>query len=230
MRPYCHTRLSKASASLLTKGVKAMNMKRIAVLFALLIAALMAAAANFAARQSSPLKVQNKVQLVALPFPLREVRLLDGPFREAMLRDQKYLLSLDNDRLLHMFRETAGLPSAAKAYGGWEAPDVELRGHSMGHFLSGCALMYASTGDERFKAKADAVVAELAKIQQALAAKGFNAGYLSAFPEEFFDLVDKRERVWAPYYTIHKMMAGLLDMYLLCDNKLYRTVSPNNRS
>src|SRR5262249_3952101 len=151
---------------------KAMNMKRIAVLFALAFATLTAAAANFAARQSSPLKVQNKVQLTALPFPLPDVRLLDGPFREAMLRDPKYLLSLDNDRLLHMFRVTAGLPSTAKPYGGWEAPDVQLRGHSTGHFLSSCALMYASTGDERFKTKADAVVAELAKVQQALAAKG----------------------------------------------------------
>jgi DUF1680 family protein len=194
-------------------------MKRIALLFALSVAALMSPPANFPAHQNSPLRVQNKVPLAAIPFPLRDVRLLDGPFREAMLRDQKYLLGLDNDRLLHMFRVTAGLPSTAKPYGGWEAPDVQLRGHSTGHFLSACALMYASTGDERFKTKADAVVAELAKVQQALAAKGFNAGYLSAFPEEFFDMVDKRERVWAPYYTIHKMMAGLLDMYLMCDNK-----------
>src|SRR5262245_34512287 len=207
-----------------------MNKKRIAIIFVLVVTALTTSPAGLSARQNSPLKVQNKVQLAATPFPLSEVRLLDGPFREAMLRDQKYLLDLDNDRLLHMFRVTAGLPSTAKPYGGWEAPDVQLRGHSMGHFLSACALMYASTGDERFKTKADALVAELAKVQQSLAAKGFNAGYLSAFPEEFFDLVDKRERVWAPYYTIHKMMAGLLDMYLLCDNKLYRTVSPNNRS
>jgi hypothetical protein len=118
-----------------------------------------------------------------------------------------------------MFRVTAGLPSRALPYGGWEAPEVELRGHSLGHFLSACALMYASTGDERFKTKADAIVTELAKIQEALKAKGFNAGYLSAFPEEFFDRVDRRQRVWAPYYTIHKTMAGLLDMYLLGDNK-----------
>src|SRR5499426_1153474 len=194
-------------------------MKRIAALFALVVATQMTSPANFPAQQNWPLKVQNKVHLAALPFPMREARLLDGPLREAMLRDQKYLLSLDNDRLLHMFRFTAGLPSAAKPYGGWEAPDVQLRGHSVGHFLSGPALMYASTGDERFKTEADAIVAELAKVQQALAAKGFNAGYLSAFPEEFFDLVDKRERVWAPYYTIHKTMAGLLDMYLMCDNK-----------
>jgi uncharacterized protein len=196
-----------------------MNMKRIAVFIALVVAPQMMTPANLSAQQSPPLKVSNKVSLASLPFSLRDVRLLDGPFREAMLRDQKYLLSLDNDRLLHTFRVNAGLPSTAKPYGGWEAPDIELRGHSLGHFLSGAALMYASAGDERFKAKADAVVAELAKIQQALAAKGFNAGYLSAFPEEFFDRVDKRERVWAPYYTIHKTMAGLLDMYLLCDNK-----------
>ncbi|MBO0724337.1 MAG: glycoside hydrolase family 127 protein [Blastocatellia bacterium] len=196
-----------------------MNNKRIAISFALVVAALTASPTGLSARQNSALKVQNKVPLAAIPFPLTEVRLLDGPFREAMLRDQKYLLGLDNDRLLHMFRVTAGLPSTARPYGGWEAPDVQLRGHSMGHFLSACALMYASTGDERFKTKADAVVAELAKVQQALAARSFNAGYLSAFPEEFFDMVDKRERVWAPYYTIHKIMAGLLDMYLLCDDK-----------
>jgi len=194
-------------------------MKRIIASVVFVVMAQMMTPANLPARQNSPLKVSDKVQLNALPFPLRDVRLLDGPFRDAMLRDQKYLLSLDNDRLLSMFRVTAGLPSTAKPYGGWEAPDVQLRGHSMGHFLSACALMYASAGDEQFKTKADAIVAELAKVQQALAAKGFNAGYLSAFPEEFFDLVDKRERVWAPYYTIHKMMAGLLDMYLLCDNK-----------
>src|ERR671933_176851 len=82
-----------------------------------------------------------------------------------------------------------------------------------------CPLMYATTGDERLKAKAEAVVAELAKIQQAMPARGFHAGYLSAFPEEFFDRVDARQRVWAPYYTLHKILAGLLDVYLLCDEQ-----------
>jgi hypothetical protein len=194
-------------------------MKRMMILFALVVAAQMIAAASFLMQENPKLKVQPKVPIKAYPFNLQDVRLLDSPFRDAMLRDQKYLLSLDSDRLLHMFRVTAGLPSRALPYGGWEAPEVELRGHSLGHFLSACALMYASTGDERFKTKADAIVTELAKIQEALKAKGFNAGYLSAFPEEFFDRVDRRQRVWAPYYTIHKTMAGLLDMYLLGDNK-----------
>jgi len=57
-------------------------------------------------------------RLKAYPFELRQVRLLEGPFRDAMLRDQKYLLGLEPDRLLHMFRVTAGLPSSAKPYGG----------------------------------------------------------------------------------------------------------------
>ena len=193
-------------------------MRRIIVLV-VLVAAAHRIAADFLVQENSRIKVQSKVPIKASPFDLQDVRLLDGPFLDAMLRDQKYLLSIDSDRLLHMFRVTAGLPSSARPLGGWEAPDVELRGHSLGHFLSACALMYSSTGDERFKTKADAIVAELAKIQQAMPSRGFHPGYLSAFPEEFFDRVDARRRVWAPYYTIHKIMAGLLDMYLLCGNR-----------
>jgi len=167
----------------------------------------------------SKVKVPDKVALKAYPFDLQDVRLLDGPFRDAMLRDQKYLLELDSDRLLHNFRVTAGLPSTAQPLGGWEEPTGELRGHSVGHYLTACAMMFAGTGDARFKDKASGMVAELAKVQQSLPSKGFNQGFLSAYPEEFFDRVDKRVQVWAPYYTLHKIMAGLLDMYLYCDNK-----------
>ena len=142
--------------------------------------------------------VPDKVALKVTPFALTDVRLLDGPFKQAMQLDAQYLLALEPDRLLHNFRVNAGLPSNAQPLGGWEAPDVELRGHTVGHYLSALALMYASTGDARFKARADLMVAELSKIQDALAKK-FHAGYLSAFPEEFFDRVDARQRVWAPY-------------------------------
>jgi uncharacterized protein len=173
---------------------------------------------------ANKIKVPDKVPLKAYPFDLQDVRLLDGPFRDAMVRDQKYLLELDADRLLHSFRVTAGLTSTAQPFGGWEDPKGELRGHSMGHYLSACAMMYAGTGDARFKDKADAIVAELAKVQQALPAKGFNPGFLSAYPEEFFDRVDKRVQVWAPYYTLHKIMAGLLDMYVYCDSQQALTV------
>ena len=170
------------------------------------------------AAPGSKVKVPDKIPSQAYPFELGEVRLLDGPFREAMLRDQKYILELDPERLLHNFRITAGLPSTAQPLGGWEEPKGELRGHSVGHFLSACGLMYAATGDVRFKDKGSLIVAELAKVQEAMPSRGFNPGFLSAYPEEFFDRVDKRIRVWAPYYTLHKIMAGLLDMYLYCDN------------
>jgi hypothetical protein len=166
---------------------------------------------------AAPAPAPEAVSLPARPFPLSQVRLLESPFHAAMLRDQRYLLDLDPDRLLHTFRVNAGLPSSARPLGGWEAPEVELRGHSLGHFLTAHALMYAATGDARFKARAEAVVAELARVQAALAGR-FNPGYLSAFPEELFDRVEKRQRVWAPYYTIHKIMAGLLDVHQLCGN------------
>ena len=166
------------------------------------------------------MEVRDVVPLRARPFPLDRIRLLDGPFRDAMLRDEKYLLSLDPDRLLHMFRVTAGLPSSAKPLGGWEAPDVELRGHTLGHYLSACSLMYASTGNTELKSRAEAIVVELDKIQQAMPARGFHPGYLSAFPEDFFDRLDAHEKVWAPYYTLHKMMAGLLDAYSICGDQL----------
>ena len=155
------------------------------------------------------------IDFKALPFNLKQVRLLDGPFKDAMERDRAYLYELSSDRLLHTFRINAGLPSTAQPLGGWESPNGELRGHTMGHYLSACALMYASTGDEELKAKADAIVAELAKCQDAIG----QTGYLSAFPETWFDRVEAMRQVWAPYYTLHKIYAGLLDMYTLCDNQ-----------
>jgi hypothetical protein len=159
------------------------------------------------------------IPLKAEPFDLTEVRLLDGPFRDAMLLDKAELLSLDPDRLLHNFRVTAGLPSTAQPLGGWEAPTCELRGHFVGHYLSACALMYASTGDPALKQRADYIVAELAKCQAALPSQGYNTGFLSAYPESLFDRVDAGKPVWAPYYTLHKIMAGLLDVYEHCGNQ-----------
>lgn len=156
-----------------------------------------------------------KVAWRALPFPLQQVRLGEGSCKVAMEADRRYLHSLPPDRLLHTFRINAGLPSSAQPLGGWEAPDCELRGHyAGGHYLSACALMYASTNDDELKANATQVVSELAKCQDAL-----KSGYLSAFPVEFFDRLRERQRVWAPFYTIHKIMAGLLDMYVHCGNE-----------
>ncbi len=92
-----------------------------------------------------------KVPRKAKPFDLKQVKLLDGPFKDAMERDRQYVHSLDSDRLLHTWRINAGLPSAAQPLGGWEEPKCEVRGHSLGHYLSACALMYSSTSDEKLK-------------------------------------------------------------------------------
>ncbi len=157
-------------------------------------------------RKEAPPKVQ--------PFPMTAVRLAPGPFHDAQEWNRGVLQRLPVDRLVHNFRVNAGLSSSAEPLGGWEKPDCELRGHFTGHFLSSCALMYASTGDQGIKAKGDAIVAELAKCQAKL-----TGGYLSAFPLEFFDRLNARKKVWAPFYTIHKIMAGMLDMYQHCGNR-----------
>src|ERR1700744_2147308 len=159
-------------------------------------------AASDAVTETIPWKAQ--------PFPMQQVRLLYGPFKEAQERNRVYLFMLPNDRLLHNFRITAGLPSRAQSLGGWELPDGELRGHlAGGHYLSACALMYASTGDEALRAKALNLVEELSKCQQP-------NGYLGAYPENFYDRLRRYQEVWAPFYTYHKILAGHIDMYVHC--------------
>ena len=158
-------------------------------------------------------QARDAARIKARPFELKQVRLRRGPFLDAAETNRKYMTSLDPNSLLHMFRITAGLPSSAKPLGGWEQPENELRGHFTGHYLSACALMNASLGDESFKTRGNQLVAELAKCQKAL-----GNGYLSAFPETFFDRLRAGTNVWAPFYTLHKIMVGLLDMHTYCDN------------
>ncbi|XP_031386910.1 uncharacterized protein LOC116200240 [Punica granatum] len=125
----------------------------------------------------------------------------------------EYLLLLDVDRLVWSFRKTAGLATPGKPYGGWEEQTVELRGHFVGHYLSATAHMWASTHNNTLKEKMNAVLRALSACQEKL-----GSGYLSAFPSEQFDRFEAVKPVWAPYYTIHKILAGLLDQYLLAGN------------
>ena len=158
------------------------------------------------------------------PFPLSAVRLQSGPFLANATRTHSYLNFLDPDRLLHTFRLNVGLPSSATPCGGWESPSTELRGHSTGHLLSALAQAWAGTGTAAFKTKGDYLVTALAACQARATAVGFGTGYLSAFPESFIDRVETRQAVWAPYYTLHKIMAGLLDQHLLAGNAQALTV------
>ncbi|MBL8762227.1 MAG: glycoside hydrolase family 127 protein, partial [Phycisphaerae bacterium] len=106
------------------------------------------------------------------------------------------------------FRKTAGLPTPATPYAGWEGAEIELRGHFVGHYLSACARAIAQTDDTTLKANADRVVAGIAECQKTL-----GNGYVSAFPSEFFDRVEAGRAVWAPYYTLHKIILGLWEMH-----------------
>lgn len=165
-------------------------------------------------------KVQYATVRQVEAFPLPDVRLLDGPFLDAQKRDEKYLLSLEPDRMLHNFRVNAGLTPKAPIYGGWESvqtwADIRAHGHTLGHYLSACAMMYASTSDERFKQRCDTIVADLQECQNA-----GQTGLICAFPDktaQFDNAVTGRRIVGVPWYTTHKIMAGLRDTYLYCHN------------
>jgi DUF1680 family protein len=149
------------------------------------------------------------------PFSMPQVRLLDGICKQQAEINQSYLDSLKTDRLLHSFRLTAGLTSNATPYGGWEKPDCELRGHfNGGHYLSAVALAYSGAGNETLRKSGDTMVAELARCQ-----KANGDGYLSAFPRTEFETLKSLGKVWAPFYTLHKIMAGMVDMYIHTGNE-----------
>lgn len=154
-------------------------------------------------------------------FDLKEVRLLPGRVRKNLERDSAWLVNISAKRILHSFRTNAGVFAgleggyeSVKKYGGWESFDCDLRGHTTGHLLSAYGLMYAATGSNVFKAKGDSLVSGLAEVQSALGDKG----YLSAFPEELINRNLQGKSVWAPWYTLHKILSGLIDQYLYADN------------
>jgi hypothetical protein len=153
---------------------------------------------------------------VLQPFPLRDVRLLDGPWRRAQALAGRYLMSLDCDRLLHNFRVNAGLPPKAPVYGGWESQepwvDIRCHGHTLGHYLSACAMMGAATGEPAFHRRVGHIVGELALCQQAA-----GNGLVCAFPDGDVQLrngLAGRPVTGVPWYTMHKVMAGLRDAHV----------------
>ncbi len=160
------------------------------------------------------------------PLPLWAVRLMPSDFATAVEVNRKYLLSLSADRLLHNFMQYAGLPPKGEIYGGWESDT--LAGHTLGNYLSALVLTYQQTGDTACRERADYIVAELARAQTAR-----GTGYVGALGrkrkdgkvvdgEEIFPEVMRGEihssgfdlnGSWSPLYTVHKVMAGLLDVH-----------------
>jgi uncharacterized protein len=183
------------------------------------------------------------IALKAEPFPMRQVQVTGGVYKEAEEWNRGYLNRLTADRLLYNFRENAGRDTkgakpladmSSERVASWEHPDdgkrdTELRGHFTGHALSALAQM-AANGDAGAKSKGDYMVAEMSKVQEKL-----GGGYLSAFPMELFDRLDQlsgkprdpnaprdttgKGLPWAPFYTIHKIFAGMIDQYRLAGNQ-----------
>ncbi|MFC3492545.1 beta-L-arabinofuranosidase domain-containing protein [Glycomyces rhizosphaerae] len=181
------------------------------------------------------------------PFTLGAVRVDDASVF-ARARDEMLHLArvYPVDRLLAVFRRNAGLDTrGAIPPGNWEdfghpderawseadypgrehAPTANLlRGHYAGHFLSMLAMAAAGEDDPALQSKVDELVAGLVEIRDALAATGrySHYGFLAAYGEwQFSRLEDCAPygEIWAPYYTCHKLMAGLLDAYELVGNE-----------
>lgn len=161
----------------------------------------------------------------ARPLPLSAVRLTGGPLKHAQDLDAAYLLQLEPDRMLAYFRKRAGLPSKAVGYGGWDGDGKQLTGHILGHYLSAVSLMWAATGDARFKERADYLVQGLKEVQDA-----HGDGYLGALEggkERFAEVARGDIRsggfdlngLWSPWYVLHKVYAGLRDAYRYTGNR-----------
>lgn len=145
-------------------------------------------------------------------LPLSRVKLLPGLFQQRYDLNRQYVLSLKTANLLQNFYMEAGLWAPRDDPGddihwGWESPTCQLRGHFVGHWLSAAARMAASTGDLELKGKADHIVAELGRCQKE------NGGeWVFSIPPGYLDWIARGKSCWAPHYTIHKTLMGLVDM------------------
>ncbi|MFC5805033.1 beta-L-arabinofuranosidase domain-containing protein [Streptomyces formicae] len=158
-------------------------------------------------------------------FPADRVRLLPGlgridysdlanPFQQRAGLVRTYLMSLDSAKLLRAFTFEAGIfapgdpAPSGKRHGGWEALDSQLRGHFLGHWLSAAARLVATTGDAELRAKAEGIVGRLGSLQRE------NGGeWVFSIPEKYLHRIADGKPMWAPHYTVHKTLMGLLDAY-----------------
>lgn len=193
-----------------------MNKKSIAIVAGLL---LMGSFKAFS-QNADALAIGNHAQ--CQPFQMNQVHLLPSRFQENMKRDSAWMMSIPVSSLLQSFRNTSGAFSSreggymtVKKLGGWEALDCDLRGHITGHLLSAYATLYAQTGSQAVKMKADSIVNGLAEVQQAYG----RGGYLSAFAEGLIDRNIQGKSVWAPFYTLHKIVQGMIDQYQMTGNE-----------
>ena len=168
---------------------------------------------------------QNPVNVLEA-FPLSDVQLLDGPFLDAQKRNEAYLLRLDADRMLHNFRKNAGLDPKAPIYGGWESVEtwagIRAHGHTLGHYLTAASLQFAANGNAALRSRVEHIVAELKACQEAA-----GTGLVNAFPDDTAQIensVQGRKVTGVPWYTLHKVFAGLRDAYWFTGNTVAKDV------
>ncbi|MBO7402222.1 MAG: glycoside hydrolase family 127 protein [Lachnospiraceae bacterium] len=160
------------------------------------------------------------------PVRLSGVSLTEPCLKKALKLEIRYLLSLDPDRWLSGFRETAGLDTLGKSrYPGWE--NSLIGGHAFGHFISACARAVCnpdvSTADrDKLCKNLTYIVDVLEECQENTKGKpGFI--FCATLPDKKnvelqFDNVEKGntnifKEAWVPWYTMHKILQGLIDVY-----------------
>jgi len=165
------------------------------------------------------------IKKIVQTYNINDVKLLpQSDFYNQQQRVLECLLNIDNESMLYNFRSAAGLnTNGASPMTGWDAPECKLKGHTTGHYLSGLALCYGATGNEKIKDKLDYMVNELYICQHEMAKNPDKhaPGFLSGYDEEQFDLLEEYTTyptIWGPYYTLHKIMAGLRDCYIQGEN------------
>ena len=127
---------------------------------------------------------------------------------------------------------TPGLKPKGELYGGWESQGIA--GHTLGHYLTALSQQYVASGDRRFRKRIDYIVAEMAEAQRA-----YGDGYVGALPQLEIetlrglkkgkvgakDAFNFKNGAWVPWYTQHKVLAGLKDAWVLGGNAQAKDVT-----
>ena len=167
-----------------------------------------AGAAGIYAARAFPSMAASEKGVVAVSTPLTtfayaDVQLHDGPMKQQFEENHQRFLNLDDDRMLKVFRQVAGLPAPGEDMGGWYdltgfnlvRGDFQgfIAGHSFGQYVSGLSRACAVTGSEETRAKVNRLV------------KGYG------------ETLDPKAKFFAGYrlpaYTYDKLSSGLIDAY-----------------
>nr|WP_317428045.1 beta-L-arabinofuranosidase domain-containing protein [uncultured Blautia sp.] len=145
-----------------------------------------------------------KIQKQVRDFPYGTVKIKDQYKSHAFDLELSYLYSLDPDKLMAGFLETSGLVPEKERYHGWE--ETEIQGHTLGHYMTAVAQAYGYTGNQELLERLTYIITALEKCQR-------EDGFLFASQEEIFDRVENKRPAWVPWYTMHKILSGLISVY-----------------